>query len=94
MGHSRGGEAVVIAPIRASKPAGVTILGVLSLAPTDWGATSGPPTGYEFQTLLPAADGDVWSNDGRSTTTVACRRRSSRSCTCTTPVTTTSTGNG
>lgn len=64
MGHSRGGEAVVIAPIRASKPAGATILAVLSLAPTDWGATSGPPTGYEFQTLLPAADGDVWSNDG------------------------------
>jgi hypothetical protein len=64
MGHSRGGEAVVIAPIRASKPAGVTVLGVLSLAPTDWGATSGPPQGYEFLTLLPAADGDVWSNDG------------------------------
>jgi hypothetical protein len=64
MGHSRGGEAVVIAPGRASKPAGVKILAVLSLAPTDWGATSGPPTGYEFLTLLPAADGDVWSNDG------------------------------
>lgn len=64
MGHSRGGEAVVIAPTRASKPAGAMILGVLSLAPTDWGATSGPPIGYEFQTLLPAADGDVWSNDG------------------------------
>ena len=64
MGHSRGGEAVVIAPGRASKPASVTVLAVLSLAPTDWGATSGPPTGYEFLTLLPAADGDVWSNDG------------------------------
>jgi hypothetical protein len=64
MGHSRGGEAVVIAPTRASKPAGTSVLGVLSLAPTDWGATSGPPTGFEFQTLLPAADGDVWSNDG------------------------------
>lgn len=64
MGHSRGGEAVVIAPIRASKPAGVTVLGVLSLAPTDWGATSGPPKGYDFQTLLPAADGDVRNNDG------------------------------
>jgi hypothetical protein len=48
MGHSRGGEAVVIAPIRASKPAGVAILCVLSLAPTDWGATSGPPTDYEL----------------------------------------------
>ncbi|WP_163988336.1 hypothetical protein [Pyxidicoccus caerfyrddinensis] len=64
MGHSRGGEAVVIVPIRASLPAGVTVLAVLSLAPTDWGATSGPPRDYEFLTLLPAADGDVWSNDG------------------------------
>ncbi|WP_143753536.1 hypothetical protein [Caballeronia arationis] len=64
MGHSRGGEAVVIAPARASKPANAVVLAVLSLAPTDWGATSGPPTGYEFQTLLPAADGDVQNNDG------------------------------
>jgi hypothetical protein len=64
MGHSRGGEAVVISPTRASLPGGTTVLGVLSLAPTDWGATSGAPKGYEFQTLLPAADGDVWSNDG------------------------------
>jgi hypothetical protein len=64
MGHSRGGEAVVIAPGRASKPAGVSIRSVLSLAPTDWGATSGPPTGYEFMTILPAADGDVSDNDG------------------------------
>lgn len=64
MGHSRGGEAVVIAPGRASMPGGVAVLSVLSLAPTDWGATSGPPQGYEFLTLLPAADGDVWSNDG------------------------------
>ncbi|RDK03016.1 hypothetical protein [Paraburkholderia lacunae] len=64
MGHSRGGEAVVIAPVRASKPANAVVLAVLSLAPTDWGATSGPPTGYEFQTLLPAADGDVQNNDG------------------------------
>ena len=64
MGHSRGGEAVVIAPIRATLPAGVAILGVLPLAPTDWGATSGPPQGFDFLTLLPAADGDVWSNDG------------------------------
>jgi hypothetical protein len=64
MGHSRGGEAVVISPGRASMPAGASILCVLSLAPTDWGATSGPPQGYEFLTLLPAADGDVWSNDG------------------------------
>lgn len=64
MGHSRGGEAVVIAPVRPSKPAGVTAQAVLALAPTDWGATSGPPTGYEFLTLLPAADGDVRDNDG------------------------------
>ena len=64
MGHSRGGEAVVIAPTRTNLPGGAAVLGVLSLAPTDWGATSGPPTGYDFQTLLPAADGDVWANDG------------------------------
>ncbi|REG48757.1 hypothetical protein B0G80_5045 [Paraburkholderia sp. BL6669N2] len=64
MGHSRGGEAVIVAPGRATKPAGTTIVCVLSLAPTDWGATSGPPTGFEFLTLLPAADGDVTSNDG------------------------------
>jgi hypothetical protein len=37
MGHSRGGEAVVIAPIRPSLPAGANVLAVLSLAPTDWG---------------------------------------------------------
>jgi hypothetical protein len=64
MGHSRGGEAVVIAPVRPTKPANVVIVSVLSLAPTDWGATSGPPKGYEFLTLLPAADGDVSNNDG------------------------------
>jgi hypothetical protein len=64
MGHSRGGEAVVISPTRPSKPANVVVLSVLSLAPTDWGATSGPPQGYDFLTLLPAADGDVIDNDG------------------------------
>lgn len=64
MGHSRGGEAVVISPGFASLPGGVAIRCVLSLAPTDWGATSGPPTGYDFMTLLPAADGDVRDNDG------------------------------
>lgn len=64
MGHSRGGEAVVIAPSRASVPAGVSVRSVLSLAPTDWGATSGPPSGYEYMTILPAADGDVVDNDG------------------------------
>lgn len=64
MGHSRGGEAVVIAPARASAPAGVSVLAALSLAPTDWGATSGPPSGYEYMTILPAADGDVIDNDG------------------------------
>jgi hypothetical protein len=64
MGHSRGGEAVVIMTGRPSFPSGVSILSVFSLAPTDWGATSGPPTGYEYMTLLPAADGDVRDNDG------------------------------
>jgi hypothetical protein len=64
MGHSRGGEAVIIMPSRPSVPAGVTVVSVLSLAPTDWGATSGPPAGYEYMTILPAADGDVVDNDG------------------------------
>lgn len=64
MGHSRGGEAVVIAPSRLSRPRAANIRCVLSLAPTDWGATQGALEGCEFLTLLPAADGDVFENDG------------------------------
>ena len=63
MGHSRGGEAVV-AMTELGAPAGVTVLGVLSLAPTDWGATTLEPHGYPFLTILPAGDGDVATNDG------------------------------
>lgn len=62
MGHSRGGEAVVTVPEIISTP-GVTIAGVISLAPTDAGASSGAPK-VPFLTILPAADGDVSDNDG------------------------------
>lgn len=63
MGHSRGGEAVVLMP-ELPPPAGVTIKGVLALAPLNAGATSGEPHGYAFMTILPAADGDLTDNPG------------------------------
>ena len=63
MGHSRGGEAVV-AMTELGAPAGVSVLGVLALAPTNWGATTLEPHGYPFLTILPAGDGDVATNDG------------------------------
>jgi hypothetical protein len=63
MGHSRGGEAVV-SMNELGAPAGVTIRGVLALAPTDWGATTLEPHGYPYVTILPAGDGDVATNDG------------------------------
>jgi hypothetical protein len=63
MGHSQGGEAVLVVPEILALP-GVAIGAVLSLAPVDFGATSGRPSGFAFQTILPAGDGDVWSNDG------------------------------
>jgi hypothetical protein len=63
MGHSQGGEAVVLVPQVISLP-GVTIRAVLALAPTEGGATRGRPTGHAFMTILPASDGDVWPNDG------------------------------
>lgn len=62
LGHSRGGEAVVVVPEVISL-AGVTIAAVLSLAPTEAGASSGRPQ-VPFLTILPAADGDVSDNDG------------------------------
>jgi hypothetical protein len=40
------------------------IKGVISIAPTDVGASSGRPNGYAFMAVLPAADGDVVENDG------------------------------
>src|SRR5262249_22871632 len=66
-GHSRGGEAVLVAaetlPTIASLSS-ARVLGVLSLAPTDAGATSGRPNGFAYLAILPAADGDVIDNDG------------------------------
>lgn len=63
MGHSRGGEAVCVVP-EFPPPAGITILGVLALDPTLWGAFSGRPAGYAYLTILPAANGDVVTNTG------------------------------
>ena len=68
MGHSRGGEAVIIVPEIFKLPfmalSGVSFKGVISLAPTDAGASTGRPSGYAFMTILPAGDGDVVTNDG------------------------------
>lgn len=63
MGHSQGGEAVVLVPEVIVLP-GVTIRSVIALAPTEGGATSKTPRDYAFMTILPASDGDVWPNDG------------------------------
>ena len=63
MGHSRGGDAVVLVPEVIAVP-GVTIKSVIALAPTDTGAATGKPKGHAFMTILPAGDGDVRSNDG------------------------------
>jgi hypothetical protein len=63
MGHSRGGEAVV-SMTELGAPTGVSVRGVLALAPTDWGATTLEPRGYPYVTILPAGDGDVATNDG------------------------------
>lgn len=63
MGHSRGGEAVVTLPEIITVP-GATIRSVISLAPTNAGASSGRPDGYDLMVILPAADGDVRTNPG------------------------------
>jgi predicted alpha/beta hydrolase family esterase len=63
MGHSRGAECVIAVTERINLP-GVTIRGVLSLAPVNSGATNGMPQGHAFMTFLPAADGDVVDNNG------------------------------
>ncbi len=63
MGHSQGGEAVVLVPEVIGLP-GVAIRSVIALAPTEGGATTKTPRDYAFMTILPAADGDVWQNDG------------------------------
>jgi hypothetical protein len=68
MGHSRGGEVVLLVPELLAQPAtgigGVTVKAVLAIAPTDIGATSGAPAGYALMTVLPAADLDVRFNSG------------------------------
>ncbi|MFA5924546.1 MAG: hypothetical protein WC856_25210 [Methylococcaceae bacterium] len=63
MGHSRGGEAVLLATSQ-NPPANVQFRAVLSLAPVDFGLTNGTPNGFAFMTILPAGDGDVVDNDG------------------------------
>lgn len=67
MGHSRGGDAVVLVPAVIGA-IGVTIRSVLALAPTNFAYWEGLPTiapaGYAFATILPAADGDVHENNG------------------------------
>ena len=62
LGHSRGGEAVIA--VADDPNAGIIIKSVLTLAPSDYGATDRTPGGYAFMTLLPAADSDVWPNFG------------------------------
>ncbi len=61
-GHSRGGEAVVVAGNQANRALGVDIRAVLSLAPTNFFGNQ--PDGYAFMTILPAGDGDVTDNGG------------------------------
>jgi dienelactone hydrolase len=67
MGHSRGGDAVVLVPTVIGG-IGVTIRSVLALAPTNFAYWEHLPTigpaGYAFATILPAADGDVVDNNG------------------------------
>jgi hypothetical protein len=67
MGHSRGGDAVVMIPTVIGL-AGVIIQSVLALAPTNARYRFGMPTiqskGHTFMTILPAGDGDVRDNNG------------------------------
>ena len=62
-GHSRGGDAVVLASDEINET-GIAIKAVFSLAPTDAVAAVSRSVNYAFLTLLPAADGDVRGNDG------------------------------
>jgi hypothetical protein len=61
MGHSRGGEAVVIAGNQAGS-IGATSRAVISLAPVNHNVYV--PADYAYMTILPANDGDVSSNPG------------------------------
>ena len=65
MGHSRGGEAVVIAGNQSPARLGVTVRAVISIGPVNHDATNPvTPTDYAFMTILPANDGDVSDNGG------------------------------
>jgi hypothetical protein len=66
LGHSRGAEAVLVAAGTLAAPGAAvaaTVKGVVSVAPTDTKA-AGKPSGFAFMAVLPAADGDVVTNDG------------------------------
>jgi|GEM_PF-2236458 len=65
MGHSRGGEAVVVVnEIFGQFDQEIGIRAVLSLAPTNAGVSTGIPSGYDFMAIVPAGDGDVVLNNG------------------------------
>jgi hypothetical protein len=71
MGHSRGGEAVILAANQSPATLRLSMSAVIALAPTDFAGGFGTtitahliPERYAFMTILPAADGDVSSNDG------------------------------
>jgi hypothetical protein len=65
LGHSRGGEAVLVVPrLTGARAAGVKFKGVISLAPTDTNIPGITPTGFGLMVILPAGDGDVFTNDG------------------------------
>jgi hypothetical protein len=62
LGHSRGGEAVVIAGNQAPGRFGIDVKAVISLAPVNHDVYL--PENYAFMTILPASDGDVSDNGG------------------------------
>lgn len=62
IGHSRGGEAVVIAGNQAPNRLDIKVKAVISLAPVNHDTYT--PDGYAFMTILPANDGDVSDNGG------------------------------
>jgi hypothetical protein len=64
VGHSRGGEAVATVPahLAATPVAGVTVVSVFSIAPTDY--YEPVPDGVDYAVLLPGCDGDVYTLEG------------------------------